>query len=402
MTRICLLIISLWYLPTLRAQLPGCTDPLATNYDPSATVNDGSCLYPATALSPAATFALPRSLDETSGLSGVAGALWTHNDDTDTLLYALDTLGQLLQTCPLPGVTNRDWEDLAHDGTYFYLGDVGNNANGGRQDLRILRVAHLCTDSVRVDTIAFTYEDADSLAPGPANQTDYDCEALVATGDSLYLFTKQWLSQGSRAYALPKTPGTWVAQRRDSLPGPGLITGAALLDEARLLLLCGYSTTLQPFLLLCYDYPGRHFFRGNIRRIDLSLAFHQVEAIESADGRSAYLTNERFSQVITTPARLHRLDLSPYTGAYLQGQATALGAPPRNAFRLYPNPAQGQVTLDLAAPGPQPYTLLDGQGRPVREGQLQKGPQALSLEGLSAGTYYLLTPTQKEVLQVRK
>ena len=24
---------------------PGCTDPTATNYDPSATVDDGSCIY---------------------------------------------------------------------------------------------------------------------------------------------------------------------------------------------------------------------------------------------------------------------------------------------------------------------------------------------------------------------
>ena len=24
----------------------GCTDPLATNYDPTATVDDGSCQYP--------------------------------------------------------------------------------------------------------------------------------------------------------------------------------------------------------------------------------------------------------------------------------------------------------------------------------------------------------------------
>ena len=27
-------------------QIPGCTDPLACNYDPSATVDDGSCAYP--------------------------------------------------------------------------------------------------------------------------------------------------------------------------------------------------------------------------------------------------------------------------------------------------------------------------------------------------------------------
>ena len=28
--------------------ISGCTDPTATNYDPNATVDDGSCQYPAT------------------------------------------------------------------------------------------------------------------------------------------------------------------------------------------------------------------------------------------------------------------------------------------------------------------------------------------------------------------
>ena len=28
--------------------VPGCTDPAATNYDPLATTDDGSCLYPCT------------------------------------------------------------------------------------------------------------------------------------------------------------------------------------------------------------------------------------------------------------------------------------------------------------------------------------------------------------------
>ena len=28
------------------APVSGCTDPTATNYDPTATVDDGSCVYP--------------------------------------------------------------------------------------------------------------------------------------------------------------------------------------------------------------------------------------------------------------------------------------------------------------------------------------------------------------------
>ena len=32
--------------PLQPIQVPGCTDPTATNFNPNATINDGSCVYP--------------------------------------------------------------------------------------------------------------------------------------------------------------------------------------------------------------------------------------------------------------------------------------------------------------------------------------------------------------------
>src|SRR5687768_13537765 len=86
----------------LSAQVPGCTDPLAQNYNPLATINDGSCSYAAGSVSPASSFILDNVVAETSGLIYWNNQLWTHNDNFITDLYVLDTLdGTLLQTIPL-------------------------------------------------------------------------------------------------------------------------------------------------------------------------------------------------------------------------------------------------------------------------------------------------------------
>lgn len=54
--------------------IPGCTDPSACNYDPSATVDDGSCL-------------LPLSLEITTDCWG-SEVTWQLTDETNTILYS--------------------------------------------------------------------------------------------------------------------------------------------------------------------------------------------------------------------------------------------------------------------------------------------------------------------------
>ena len=49
-------------------QTYGCTDPLATNYNPTAVINDGNCIYNSTSISPFISFNLANELLETSGI----------------------------------------------------------------------------------------------------------------------------------------------------------------------------------------------------------------------------------------------------------------------------------------------------------------------------------------------
>ncbi len=305
-----------------QAQVYGCTDPLATNFNSSATVNNGSCTYNAAAIAPSSSFNLAGNVIETSGLIRWDNRVWTHNDNTDINIYALDTAnGSISGTYPLSGTSNTDWEEISQDAAYVYMGDFGNNANGNRTDLKIYRIAKssILSGTPAAETINFSYSNQSSFTPAGPNHTDFDCEAMTVTSDSIYLFTKQWISNKTSVYSLPKTPGTYVAKLKTTYDVQGLITGAVMLQPENLVALCGYSNSLQPFVYLLYDYNGSDFFGGNKRKITISLPYHQVEGIATTNGLKFYISNEYFSYppFITIPQKLHILDLSSFLSTYL-------------------------------------------------------------------------------------
>lgn len=118
------------------SQTPGCTDPLANNYSAAATGNNGSCTYTATSYTPVVKVdPLSDSVIETSGLEWAGGYLWTFNDRLGKpSLYRIDTLTSTIQQrVILQGAANEDWEDISFDGTYFYIGDFGNNQTVAEQ-----------------------------------------------------------------------------------------------------------------------------------------------------------------------------------------------------------------------------------------------------------------------------
>jgi hypothetical protein len=278
-----------------------------------------------TVIAPVKTMDLSSWLVETSGLILWDGCLWTHNDNSDTKLYALDTAtGDIVHQYLLKEVENYDWEEIAQDGAYIYLGDFGNNGSGIRRDLHILRIEKnsLKSGHPSIDTISFAYSDQVDFSQAAVNQTDFDCEAFVVTSDSIYLFTKQWLTANTTVYVLSKLPGDHIANKKETFPIEGLVTGATYLEKEHLLVLCGYSGLMQPFLYLLYDYPGHEFFSGRKRRLNLSLLFHQVEGIATEDGLKYYISNEYSSlrsAGIQNIQKLHILDLEPFLGGYLEG-----------------------------------------------------------------------------------
>ena len=138
---------------------------------------------------------LPNPVIETSGLIFLNDKLITHNDSgNEPALFELDTVsGEITRKVIIRNATNVDWEDICYDDTYIYIGDIGNNS-GSRTDLKIYRVSitnylDAANDTVSADTIQFNYSDQSDFTPG-SNQTNFDAEALISLGDSLYIFTK--------------------------------------------------------------------------------------------------------------------------------------------------------------------------------------------------------------------
>jgi len=317
-----------------RAQICGCTDPVASNYNAKANINDGSCKYAPAKIKTTVIGSLDSLTRSSSSLFYWKNDYWSYNDHKDKCLYRLDsTNATIKETLCVKRIRNHDTEEIAQDSQYLYFGDMGNN-NGSRRDLRIYRINKKSIENqkFKVDTIRFSYEDQTDFTPN-LMANDYDCEAFIVTRDSIYLFTKQWISAKTTVYSLPKTPGTHVAHRRETYDVKGLITGATYIPEYQLVVLCGYEydkknilSALHPFILLLYDFKDGFLFSGNKRRLDFnSGAKAQIEAIATSNGLDYYITNEHFKTTymgirIDLPAQLQQLDLRKYLLPYLNAK----------------------------------------------------------------------------------
>jgi hypothetical protein len=316
------LLLLLFSIVPAQAQISGCTDPLSKNYNPTATINDGSCNYTSVKIKPKYSVKLDAILKETSSLTQSDSLFWTSNDNTDKALYAINNKGVIQNKIQLKNATNTDWEEITQDNDYFYIGDFGNNAFGNRKDLHILRVEKksFSQNNPKIDTLSFSYSNQTDFTKTKSNATNFDCEAFIVSGDNIYLFTKQWKDKKTSVYVIPKIPGKHVAQLKESYDVKGLITSATYLPEKKLLVLAGYSRFLSPFIYLFYDYNNSGFFSGNKRKINIALPFHQMEGISTQDGLHYYLTNENFAKrpIINIPQKLHQFDLSSFLTTYLK------------------------------------------------------------------------------------
>ncbi len=205
---------------------------------------------------------MPSQLLETSGLTYWNNLLFTHNNNDDLKIYAIDTTnGSITNSYNLNGTANIDWEEISQDENYLYVGDFGNNSSGNRTNLKILRIekSSILNNNLKIDTINFSYANQTDFTATAANKTDFDCEAFIVTTDSIYLFTKQWNTNQTSLYALSKTPGTYNAMYKNSYDVQGLVTGATLLENKKLVVLCGYNTLFN-HLPYCFTTMNQIIF----------------------------------------------------------------------------------------------------------------------------------------------
>ena len=395
-------LLSLLFLATFSyasAQNPGCTDPKSPGYDPSATENDGSCTYGATNYNPNKISNLPAQIKETSGLMLHNGVLWNHNDGGNaTILYGLNPeTGSILRTVQVSGGSNIDWEDITKDDTYGYIGDFGNN-NGNRSNLRILRfpLEQLEDDTVFVETISFSYPDQTDFSSRPQNN-NFDAEAMISLGDSIYIFSKNWVNLRTKLYAVPKEPGNHVARLDGEIYADGLITGAAFNPADSVILLTGYTKVLSPIIWLLWDFRDTKVFGGNKRKININLPLHQMEAVEWQSGSSYLITNEALESPANVAAAMFRVN----TGAWISTQPTILPQNPlKKSLELFPNPACDAISLVWQPQQDQPIDIQVFQSDGILAYELQDQPNTgkltLDIWHLPPGNYWVILRDETE------
>jgi len=262
---------------------------------------------------------LDAAVPETSALLYTDGTLWTLNDgDNPPAIFRLDSAsGRVVQRVRIVNFPNTDWEELAADRRYFYIGDFGNNA-GRRRDLRVLRLPRPGpADTTAVaEEIAFTYPEQTDFSPG-AYRHNFDCEAFFVAHDSLHLFSKRWTDGLTRRYTLSTQPGRYVARPHEMLDAQGLITAASLSPDGRTAALLGYTKTGRVFLWLHTDFVGTNYLAGRARRLRLpgALRIGQAEGLCFVGPNRVFISNERLVRHIAlVKQHLYVLNLRRWLG----------------------------------------------------------------------------------------
>lgn len=243
---------------------------------------------------------LPAPLSECSGMARLPGGYLAMINDSGNPpeLFITDTTGHLLKTILLSQVQNHDWEALTYHQGRLYIGDIGNNANE-RRDLAI----HLLDidRSSRIPnfhykgSIDFRYSDQPAYPPAVAYR-HFDAEALVAHGDSLYIFTKnrsEPFDGFTHCYGLSQEPGVQQARRLGSIQlGRGIrasfwVAEASLHRDGRLLLL-SYDK-----IWLLQDFPELLHQKDPAMKTYHLDAMKQWEALSWYSPHSVFLADER-------------------------------------------------------------------------------------------------------------
>jgi hypothetical protein len=242
-------------------------------------------------------------VQETSGLSYIDGQLWTHNDSGgEPKLYRVDKgNGKVLKTVTILNATNKDWEDLAFDDEYLYIGDFGNNM-GKRKDLKIYKVKReaLKTDTnVTAEIIKFTYDKQTDFKSN--KNTAFDCEAFIAYEGKLYLFSKNHKESQTDLYRLDTKAGTDVAEYVTSYHTQVLITGASIDVTNKALALSGYTDKLSPKTWIFKDFTDADFFKGKKEQISWGAPSKaQIEGITHIGKGKLFISTEKFKYTGST------------------------------------------------------------------------------------------------------
>lgn len=235
------------------------------------------------------------TLYETSGMQRSGNEFISFNDSGgEPKLYLFGKNGNIVGILPDRGALNIDWETMAEDDEYYYIGDVGNN-RGIRDTLIIYRVpkskSGLESWDISQNIINFVYNE--EVSRDGRGRYSHDCEAALAYRDSIYLFAKDWVKQETRVYALPSKPGHYSLKARSDYQVNALITGADILRQSKEVVLVGYRNFIP--ILIRYkfaDSPASIACGGKARKYPWYFGT-QTEAVTFGEQGEIFITAEK-------------------------------------------------------------------------------------------------------------
>lgn len=242
---------------------------------------------------------LPISLKESSGLLYLNNSVISINDSgNDPNLYSVNPItGNILREVNIANTNNVDWEDLAMDESFIYIGDFGNN-NGNRTDLKIYKISindYLLNDTVSSEVIEFSFSDQLDFNQNPF-ATNHDAEALIAYGDSLYVFTKNWIDSKCNVYSVAKDPGSFVISKIDSFNTNGYVSAADFNVDDSTVILSSYDFNSAKLIEL-KNFKKGQFFSGSITNhqlIPLTGYSIQFEGVCFENSSNYFISSEQF------------------------------------------------------------------------------------------------------------
>ena len=250
---------------------------------------------------------LPDRLIETSGLIYFNGLLWTFNDSGGLpIIFGISPQnGEILQKVKIKNGRNFDWEDIAQDEKYIYIGDIGNNYNN-RKKLKIYKIlkSNITSDKrIKLMSEIITYSYSDQIDYKINRIPSFDCEALTSYNDSLLLFTKDWNDFNTSVYILSKNSVEQKANKIAVLNVNSLITGAEIINDEGIILLSGRNNMYPLILVLKYiNNNNKMTFNDGVIYEMPFLKGSQIEAITYANG-TIYISSEKS----LNPQRIYKI-----------------------------------------------------------------------------------------------
>lgn len=239
---------------------------------------------------------VPEMANECSGITKLPSGNYAMINDSgnEPEVFITDSTGTLIKRIYLDGVCNIDWEEVQYDNGHLYIGDFGNNKNA-RTDLTILKYAISNTDSLSdLELIKYKYAEQRDF-PETKKHRNYDTEAMVHLGDSIYVFTKNRtkpFTGYTYVYGMPDKAGSYTVSRLDSFKtGHGdkslfWIAGSALNPDKSKLVLLGYDK-----MWVFTDFKGADFFRGKSKTYAFA-KLTQKESITFINENTLLITDE--------------------------------------------------------------------------------------------------------------